>query len=213
MSEREELKPCPFCGGEGKLYDDYSSERDEHRWQVWHVCDKGPEGESAGYGNARYTSIDTPWFKSREKAVEAWNTRTPEQAIAAMLGVVDKGEPQGADGNLDRSQIDWLRFMPDGWDGTPPTLGCGKLTAEQVEEIVDRNCEWYEGGEIDAQAIADELNVMLRNGTCHDKNGFDESIGFECTSCETTVDSYMQTTTSDKPEQFRYCPNCGKEVK
>ena len=92
-------------------------------------------------------------------------------------------------------------------------LGGWKLTAEQVEEIVDRNCEWYEGGEIDAQAIADELNVMLRNGTCHDKNGFDESIGFECTSCETTVDSYMQTTTSDKPEQFRYCPNCGKEVK
>ena len=52
----------------------------------------------------------------------------------------------------------------------------------------------------------------LGNGTCHDKNGFDESIGFECTSCETTVDSYMQTTTSDKVEQFRHCPNCGRNV-
>ena len=36
-----------------------------------------------------------------------------------------------------------------------------KLTAEQVEKIVDRNCEWYEGGEIDAQAIADELNELV----------------------------------------------------
>ena|GEM_PF-1538254 len=69
------LLSCPFCGGEAKLYDDYSSGRDEHRWQVWHVCDSGPEGESAGYGEACHTSIDTPWFKSREKAVEAWNTR------------------------------------------------------------------------------------------------------------------------------------------
>lgn len=48
--------------------------------------------------------------------------------------------------------------------------------------------------------------------TCHDKNGFDESLGFECTVCRTMVDSYMQTTCSDKREQFRYCPNCGREV-
>ena len=50
---------------------------------------------------------------------------TPEQAVAATLASVDKGVPQGADGNLDQSQVDWLRFMPDGWDGTPPTLGNG----------------------------------------------------------------------------------------
>jgi len=37
----------------------------------------------------------------------------------------------------------------------------GTLTAELVEKIVDRNCEWYEGGEIDAQAIVDELNAVL----------------------------------------------------
>lgn len=43
-------------------------------------------------------------------------------------------------------------------------LGNGKLTAEIVEPIVDRNCEWYEGGEIDAQAIADELNAVLGGG-------------------------------------------------
>lgn len=48
--------------------------------------------------------------------------------------------------------------------------------------------------------------------TCHDKNGFDESLGFECTVCRTMVDSYMQTTCSDKREQFNYCPNCGAKV-
>lgn len=48
--------------------------------------------------------------------------------------------------------------------------------------------------------------------TCHDKNGFDESLGFECTVCRTMVDSYMQTTCSDKREQFHYCPNCGRKV-
>lgn len=49
-------------------------------------------------------------------------------------------------------------------------------------------------------------------GTCHDKNGFDESLGFECTVCRTMVDSYMQTTCSDKREQFHYCPCCGRKV-
>lgn len=39
----------------------------------------------------------------------------------------------------------------------------GTLTAELVEKIVDRNCEWYEGGEIDAQAIVDELNTAMGN--------------------------------------------------
>lgn len=87
------------------------------------------------------------------------------------------------------------------------------LTAKQVHDAIERNITFYEGGDYDEQAIADELNAKLGSRTCHDKNGFDESIGFECTSCETTVDCYMQTTTNDKPEQFRFCPNCGKAVK
>ena len=35
---------------------------------------------------------------------------------------IDKAIPQGADGHLDQAQVNWLRLMPDGWDGTPPTL-------------------------------------------------------------------------------------------
>lgn len=52
---------------------------------------------------------------------------------AMTLGCVDKGIPQGDGGNLDQSQVDWLRLMPDGWDGTPPTLGCGECEIETTE--------------------------------------------------------------------------------
>lgn len=57
--------------------------------------------------------------------------------------------------------------MADGLEqAIAATLGSGTLTAEQVEKIVNRNCEWYEGGELDAQAIADELNTELGGGNC-----------------------------------------------
>lgn len=64
----------------------------------------------------------------------------------------------------------------------------------------------------DTEAEAAEAWNTRHVETCHDKNGFDESLGFECTVCRTMVDSYMQTTCSDKREQFHYCPNCGRKV-
>ena len=92
--------------------------------------------ETVNHANCVFTWWDTPMFGS----VWAMDNDdgylhmsglnhcdfTPEQAIAATLGSVDKGIPQGADGNLDQSQVEWLRYMPDGWDGTPPTLGNGE---------------------------------------------------------------------------------------
>ena len=57
-----ELKPCPFCGGEGKLkvadgiLDDFT--------MFYCYC---PNGKCIAGG--------TDWFKSREEAIEAWNTR------------------------------------------------------------------------------------------------------------------------------------------
>jgi len=59
------------------------------------------------------------------------------------------------------------------------------------------------------QAIA----ATLGTGTCHDKNGFDRQVGFECTACGTMVDSYMVTPLDTGHEvQFRYCPFCGGKV-
>ena len=59
------------------------------------------------------------------------------------------------------------------------------------------------------QAIAATLGA----GSCHDKNGFDRQVGFECTACGTMVDSYMVTPLDTGHEvQFRYCPFCGGKV-
>lgn len=70
-----ELLPCPFCGGEAHIVSDYSSERDETRWNLWHEC-SGHEGESAGYGHAYHPWFETPWYKTEAEAIAAWNKRT-----------------------------------------------------------------------------------------------------------------------------------------
>lgn len=38
----------------------------------------------------------------------------------------------------------------------------GTLTAEQVREAIERHVKFYEGGDYNEQAIADELNAELR---------------------------------------------------
>ena len=43
--------------------------------------------------------------------------------------MIDKAVPQGANGHLDKTQADWLRLMPDGWDGTPPECAADVLYA------------------------------------------------------------------------------------
>ena len=74
VGRSSELLPCPFCGGEAHLVDDYSSERDETRWNVWHDCD-GFEGESNGYGYSLHPWFETPWYKDKQTAIAAWNRR------------------------------------------------------------------------------------------------------------------------------------------
>ena len=73
----EELRPCPFCGGEAKLSWDYSSERDVSMWSVYHFCD-GPVGRYHGYGSCNVPFVETPWYdgdEGRQTAIDAWNRR------------------------------------------------------------------------------------------------------------------------------------------
>lgn len=70
-----ELKPCPFCGGKAHLCSDYSSERGETRYNVWHECD-GYEGTSNGYGYSLHPWFETPGYVDEETAIAAWNRRT-----------------------------------------------------------------------------------------------------------------------------------------
>ena len=88
-----------------------------------------------------------------------WKDCTPEQAIAATLGyeLNPDGLPVGLTISEDGTLLDWRgeNYVRQS------TLGNGTLTAEQVEDAVYRHCKFYEGGEVDAQAIADELNAEL----------------------------------------------------
>ena len=55
--------------------------------------------------------------------------------------------------------------------------------------------------------------VELGRGECHDKNGFDPELGFECTVCGAMVDTYMVTPMEiGHVRQFAYCPLCGRRV-
>lgn len=59
-----ELKPCPFCGGEAKLSGKYTIQG----YSAWAVyCGKTPSDFFCG---AQVTSIE-----SEEKVIEAWNRR------------------------------------------------------------------------------------------------------------------------------------------
>ena len=63
-----ELKPCPFCGGEAELWHNKT-------WDYVVRCtNKGCAARTRQY------------HENSNGAVDAWNTRTPEQAIAAAPG-------------------------------------------------------------------------------------------------------------------------------
>lgn len=64
--------------------------------------------------------------------------------------MTDKAIPQGLDGHLDHAQEEWLRLMPDGWDGTDYVAENASLRMErdfyfrQVEENAKRSQAAYE---------------------------------------------------------------------
>lgn len=66
-----DLKPCPFCGGEAEVVKAHSNTT-EFPYVV--VCKNDLCNASVG----RFST-------SREKAIEAWNTRKPMEAVVAEL--------------------------------------------------------------------------------------------------------------------------------
>ena len=82
MSDETTLLSCPFCGGEAHVVSDYSSERDETRWSLWHECCEH-DGESAGYGHALFPWFETPWYSTEAEAIAAWNARAERGTLTA----------------------------------------------------------------------------------------------------------------------------------
>ena len=67
MTDR--LKPCPFCGGEGKL--EINREMGGTQYQV--LCTNCP------------TTVGRHWFWKKEDAINSWNTRKPMDRIVERL--------------------------------------------------------------------------------------------------------------------------------
>jgi len=90
----------------------------------------------------------------------------------------------------------------------------GTLTAEQVREAIERHVKFYDGGDYDEQAIADELNAELGNGTCewvleHSGTLFDK---WRCSECGYLfVEPRCVQGYNDIDPNF--CMKCGKAVK
>lgn len=63
-----ELKPCPFCGGEARLYkgDGISFDMNTRDCFIIHLCNSG---------GSLFTTIRTDNFRTPEQAADAWNTR------------------------------------------------------------------------------------------------------------------------------------------
>ena len=106
---REQLRPCPFCGG-GPVWDYYTVgvwDESEDRWNV--SCDTCGITFEEG-------------FKTRKEAFEAWNRRTETAsdtlmrvfAYDATCGVCDKRKERTAKvidksvGRLSISDFDWI---------------------------------------------------------------------------------------------------------
>ena len=121
-----------------------------------------------------------------------------------MLALLDEMNEQGRIEYADYSQLH---------DAIAATLGRGTLTAEQVSEAIERHVKFYEGGDYDEQAIADELNATLGSGTCewlleHSGTLYDK---WRCSKCEYLFIEPRcdQGYTDLEPN---YCPNCGAKV-
>lgn len=120
MNER--LRPCPFCGGEAAV-------KTDRRWPDG--CGDSPvEAHEAVCQNMDCIiyGADSVYYLTEAEAIAAWNMRAADKPetfhdeFYDCESKIDKAVPQGADGNLDQAQVEWLRCMPDGWDGTPPVV-------------------------------------------------------------------------------------------
>ena len=67
----EELKKCPFCGGEASVEDEYC-------WSPSFYNPDGRDGVFMYYVKCKKCGATTKLYSSKVKAIEAWNRRLEE---------------------------------------------------------------------------------------------------------------------------------------
>lgn len=70
-----DLKPCPFCGGEATIYKKLY---------------KGQFYLGAMCKNTAFCCTLAPVYIDDNEAIEAWNTRKPEETVVAKLKELEK---------------------------------------------------------------------------------------------------------------------------
>ena len=75
----EELKPCPFCGGEGKIK---AASKEHIGFTIWCEC-KNCHAQTSGYcpDMKKEDTVIENIDSCRNKAVEAWNRRANDGKI------------------------------------------------------------------------------------------------------------------------------------
>ena len=132
----EELKPCPFCGSEVEIStyrnEGYQIECPNHEWterEMW--LGKRPESDiAADVGMFTWGISD----EAKAALIEAWNTRTPEQAIAVTLG----------GGKLTAEQVMAIagRHQPDYCSDTHVCFDWQEIADELNAALCGGECEW-----------------------------------------------------------------------
>lgn len=77
MSKRDQIKPCPFCGGEATLFGNYNSKSD--CWFVTVKCQTCNAQGGSVYHSKGWRDMTNDEFFSYEasqRAIDKWNRRT-----------------------------------------------------------------------------------------------------------------------------------------
>ena len=218
-SNATELLPCPFCGGEAKMC---------HVTQLW-------EPKDNYWAKCSNCHMSGKHYKTEAEAIAAWNTRAAYETDGYFflpkpkerLYSLTETEPVFSDGYVkasfgvsvfDDAVKRWQHQIEENMERELLSRICevfgstraahGVLTAEQVREAIERHVKFYEGGDYDEQAIADELNARAER-TCHNTH---ENRWFKCSACGYGFTDLYADDESDINEQPRYCPNCGAKV-
>lgn len=190
------------------------------------------------HGHTSYLFIESIF--DSDMAILKVRKPTPEQAIAATLGPKITGDTSDGYHTFnelyhhravlfsvivrDHRELAWKSMRHhDGtmYDGmfivgieTPEGQATYHYDIDPYWDIfnckeLDQAPEW--DGHTPSEAI--ERIATLVTETCHDKNGFDATFGFECTVCGAMTDGYMLSTADmGHYKQFNFCPMCGRRI-
>lgn len=186
---------------------------------------KNEEGQLCSYSEAIGEGSES-WYKD----VSLYDC-TPEQAIAATLGAKRDRTEEWLLNACNQAARDYIADLERKLEAA--TLGSGKLTAEQVRDLIKRHSMAvdYVGNvrRLDNsvfEEIADELNATMGGGECEwvwVESWTDTTDGRECDyahwmpdcGCWSEYDRRFSDFDdyAEKPTGIAFCERCGKAVK